>query len=541
MEKTMVSPPAASPSTISPASSSHLGKRHDHSEDAQESSSGGGGGGYNGGPGGPSSAGGRKSSSSGGSRPKRAQVSRACARCKNLRRACNEYRPCKRCVDAGLGDQCLGLPGPVSLAWVSDGSQAFGHVPREAVQRMADLLPARVMDYCVDRFFARLHPTIPILTPEYVAQMKVVAGPSEVGMEAHCLLTAVCALVLLQVEEPESLWIQGLIPEKNALHGRMLFEEALAAHRNFARRSNPTFEQCLLTFFLYACHSALFHHSQAFLFLREATTLFLLLRMNTPEASASPAAAVLADRLFWVLLVSERSHGIRYRRPVTLQITAESPTLGADDPSLSGFWSLAALFSPLDTSFIALLNMEKVATPPSNAALTYIETAVNAALRSTSDLKDTQKANLRVTQLWLRIILWQLRLRFGYLAEESVHSPSMTYHYPLEVAKDLVLSTRDLPVDSIKVHGVGLTEKLFDIASAAVDVLARVPITKPSSPRGGRMGGTGSGPEDDLEYMRRLITRLPGGNSIYDDLLEKHIQQAVPSMAIAGTLARRPT
>ncbi|KAK7441261.1 hypothetical protein Landi51_10182 [Colletotrichum acutatum] len=165
MEKTMVSPPAASPSTISPASSSHLGKRHDHSEDAQESSSGGG---YNGGgPGGDGAPGsGRKSSSSGGSRPKRAQVSRACARCKNLRRACNEYRPCKRCVDAGLGDQCLGLPGPVSLAWVSDGSQAFGHVPREAVQRMADLLPARVMDYCVDRFFARLHPTIPILTPD---------------------------------------------------------------------------------------------------------------------------------------------------------------------------------------------------------------------------------------------------------------------------------------------------------------------------------------------------------------------------------------
>ncbi|KAK6217017.1 C6 finger domain-containing protein [Colletotrichum tabaci] len=521
MQKMMVSPPAASPSSISPASSSHLGKRHDLSEDAHDSGSGSHGYGHNGNP----------SSSSSGSRPKRAQVSRACARCKSLRRACNEYRPCKRCVDAGLGDQCLGLPGPVSLAWVSDGSQAFGHVPHEAVQRMADLLPARVMDYCVDRFFARLNPTIPILTPEYVAHLKVVAGPSEPGMEAHCLLTAVCALVLLQVEEPESLWLQGLIPEKNALHGRMLFEEALAAHRNFARRSNPSFEQCLLTFFLYACHSALFHHSQAFLFLREATTLFLLLRLNT---EASPRG--LADRLFWVLLVSERSHGIRYRRPVTLQITAESPAMD-NDPTLSGFWSLAALFSPLDTSFIALLNQEKVATPPSNAALTYIETAVNSALRSTSDLKDTQKANLRVTQLWLRVILWQLRLRFGYLAEESVHL-SMTYHYPLEVAKDLVLSTRDLPVDSIKVHGVGLTEKLFDIASAAVDVLARVPIT-PSSPH--RTAGSG-GPEEDLNYMRRLITRLPGGNSIYDDLLGKHIQQAVPSMAIGqGTLSHHPT
>ncbi|WDK19719.1 hypothetical protein CGRA01v4_11006 [Colletotrichum graminicola] len=525
MIQMMVSSPVASPSSISPASSSQLGKRHGLSEDAQDSGAGAGyGHGYAHDPG---HSGNPSLSSSSGSRPKRAQVSRACARCKSLRRACNEYRPCKRCVDAGLGDHCLGLPGPVPLAWVSDGSQAFGYVPREAVQRIADLLPVRVMDYCVDRFFDRLNPTTPILTPDYVAHLKVIAGPSEPGIEAHCLLTALCALVLLQVEEPESLWQQGLIPEKNAMHGRMLFEEALAVHRNFARRSNPSFEQCLLTFFLYACHSALFHHSQAFLFLREATTLFLLLRLNTEAAPRR-----LADRLFWVLLVSERSHGIRYRRPVTLQITAESPAMDDDDdddPALSGFWSLAALFSPLDTSFIALLNQEKVATPPSNAALTHVETAVNAALRSTSDLKDTQKANLRVTQLWLRIILWQLRLRFGYLAEESAHA-SMTYHYPLEVAKDLVLSTRDLPVDSIRVHGVGLTEKLFDIASAAVDVLARVPIT-PSSPHGS-VGA--AGPGEDLDYMRRLITRLPGGNSIYDDLLNKHIQQAVPSMAIVG-------
>ncbi|KAK2062046.1 hypothetical protein LY76DRAFT_613965 [Colletotrichum caudatum] len=494
----MVSPPAASPSSISPASSSQLGEQHGLSGDAQASGAGAGYGHD------PVHSGKPSSSSSSGSRPKRAQ----------------------RCVDAGLADHCLGPPGSVALAWVSDASHAFAHVSREAIQRIADLLPAHVMDYCVDRFFARLNPTIPILTPAYVAHLKAVAGPSEPGMEAHCLLAALCALVLLQVEEPESLWQRGLIPEKNALHGRALFEEALAAHHNLTRRSNPSFEQCLLTFFLYACHSALFHHSQAFMFLREATTLFLLLRLNTEAAPRG-----LADRLFWVLLVSERSHGIRYRRPVTLQITAESPAMDDDDPALSGFWSLAALFSPLDTSFVALMNQEKVATPPSDAALAHVEAAVNAALRpSTSGLKDTQKANLRVTQLWLRIILWQLRLRFGYLAEESARA-SMTYRYPLEVARDLVLSTRDLPIDSIRVHGVGLTEKLFDIASAAVDVLARVPIT-PLGPHGG--GGSAGGPGEDLDYMRRLITRLPGGNSIYDDLLDKHIQQAVPGIAIVS-------
>ena len=94
-----------------------------------------------------------------------------------------------------------------------------------------------------------------------------------------------------------------------------------------------------------------------------------------------------------------------------------------------------------------------------------------------------------------------------------------------------MLSTRDLPTSSFKVHGVGLTEKLFDIASALVDVLARIPHT-PSSPRGVEIGSL---PEDDLVYLRALIRKLPGGTTIYDDLLEKHIEQTVPNLA-----ARRP-
>lgn len=164
---------------------------------------------------------------------------------------------------------------------------------------------------------------------------------------------------------------------------------------------------------------------------------------------------------------------------------------------------------------------------PTPEGLNYVEAAVNSALKPGLDLRDTQKANLRVTQLWLRVIIWQLRLRLGYLAEES-YQLSLTYRYPIEVAKDVMLSTRDLPIDSFKVHGVGLTEKLFDIASALIDVLARIPLTS-SSPRGLAMGSL---PEDDLLYLRRLITRLPGGTSIYNDLLEKHIQQAVPSLAV---------
>lgn len=393
-------------------------------------------------------------------------------------------------------------------------------------QRLSEMISGRIVDYCTERFFDRLHPTIPILTPAYVARLRAISLSPESGLEGLCVLVGMCGQVLLQTEEPEELFHQGAIPEKNLAFGRLLLETAISAYQALPRRSPVSIDMCLFTFFLYACEAVLFHHSRAFRFLRETTSLLILFR---PE-DTDDVTRLVANRLFWVLLISERSHAIRYRRPITLQITDQTQSLGSDDPSLSGFWSLAGLFRPIDTSFIALLNHETLAISPTPESLNYVETKVNSALSPGSELFDTQKANLRVTQLWLRVIIWQLRLHLGYLVEES-YQHSLTYRYPIDVARDLMLSTRDLPASSFKVHGVGLTEKLFDIASSLVDVLARIPHT-PTTPRGVEIGSL---PEDDLLYLRNLILKLPGGTTIYDDLLEKHIQQTVPGLA-----SRRP-
>ncbi|KAF5021897.1 hypothetical protein F66182_6045 [Fusarium sp. NRRL 66182] len=445
---------------------------------------------------------------------KRTQVPRACQRCKTLRRGCNEYRPCRRCVDAGFGDQCIGQSGAPSIVLTTRNG------PVDALQQLAELVPGQVIDHCLERFFTRLYPTIPILTREYVLHLRSASSSPEWRLEAYSVLVAMCAQVLLQTEEPENLLSQGIIAENNATYGSIIVDHVVASHQSIPRTVKPTLNQCLLAFFLYACQARLSHHSQTFLYLREATTLFCLLRLDDMD---SPAKA-LAHRLFWVLVVSERSHAIRYRRPITLQITDETPELDMNDPSLSGFWSLAALFRPIDTSFVALLNQERFAITPPLSSLDFVETAVNTALKPELQLHETQKANLRITQLWLRMIVWKLRLRLGHLSENA-HQHSLTYQYPLIVAKDLTLSTRDLSIDSIKIHGIGVTEKLYDIVSAVVDVLARVPVT-PSSPQGLAMG---TSPEEDLFYIRSLITKLPGGTSTYEPLLEKHIQQALPS------------
>ncbi|ORY59753.1 uncharacterized protein BCR38DRAFT_445402 [Pseudomassariella vexata] len=497
-------------------------------------------------------------------RMKRTQVSRACARCRRLQKGCSEVRPCQRCVKTGLAEQCLasgiapplqpparehqqhydaymiGTPGSITSPSLSSldlpiTPQAFTSFARESFQRQIDLLPAAVIDHCTERFFARLRPTIPILTPEYVATLRrSVAEASEASNEAYCVLLGMCTMVLLQVEPPESRPVGSgdrIVAKTNAKYGWILLDEALAAHRHLSRQSNPIFEHVLFNFFLYACHAALFHHSQAFFFLRETTTLCMLLKIEMlPDLTR-----VLAERLFWVLVASERSHAIRYKRPITLQITASSPSFMPSSTSpvnsaletseLAGFWCLAALFQPLDTSFIAILNAETLSCPPSSSALDGIESSVNAALHYSpsppSTLHQTQKANLRVTQLWLRIILWQVRLRLGQLFEAPPGSAasSHTYHYPLVVAKDLAMSTRDLELASMNVHGVGLTEKLFDIACVVINVLARVPV-----------GIMRAAAEEDVRYLRGLIRELPGGKTVYERLLVKHLVAVLPGM-----------
>ncbi|RYO94860.1 hypothetical protein DL766_002759 [Monosporascus sp. MC13-8B] len=618
----------------------------------------------------PSDAGGQR-------RPKRAQVSRACQRCRRLQKACNEYRPCQRCSRAGLAEQCIGGGVPMSVLGATNhtllptiittssaaatagspglDSAASSSSPRQAFTstgstqhtylRRADLLPPHVIEHCSARFFERLFPTIPILVPEYVQSLQsrsigLITTPASTGSrygtgtvkessssdaaeaaasEAYCLLFGLCAMVMLQVEDASGLTFANL-PIKllssapfshnpvtdNRTYGWLLLEEALALHRHLTatRRSStisPSLEHVQLSFFIYACHAALMHHSQAFFFLREATTLCLLLRRE----DMPPDRALLADRLFWVLVVSERSHAIRYRRPTTLQITPSSPSLlslfkssasasgddgrDANDPAIVGFRCLAGLFGPLDTFFIALHGQEEIIgfalLPPE--ALDGVEAGIDAALGGSGDpalsrlvhgLQDTQKANLRVTQAWLRIILWQLRLRLGHLTtdertiavtaavsptahhpyqQNSIHSimnhddevntsagataasvtnlpttstagvgggnSSRTYRYPLAVARDLALSTRGLPLAAIAVHGAGLTEKLFDVACAVVNVLARVPVVDVN---------TSAAAKADFAYLRDLIARLPGGTAVYAGLLEKHVRTTMPGVGV---------
>ncbi|OAQ59699.1 Zn(2)-C6 fungal-type DNA-binding domain-containing protein [Pochonia chlamydosporia 170] len=445
---------------------------------------------------------------------KRFQVPRACERCKSLRRGCEERRPCSRCIRAGVANDCTASSYPS----ITPSSPSGYGAPAEWAQ-VVEVAGSPVVTECSQLFFEHCYPTIPIVTPEYISRLQMDVAADQRSVEAAVLLVAFCAYVLLHVDEAASR-PESAIPRDHKQYGTSLLDSASAVYRIYCWNLTPSLDACLLSFFLYAGQTRLSRHSQTFLFLRQTTGLWALVKDRQP---ASIDGKELFNRLFWVLLASERSHAIRYGRSITLHITPDTPDLDVLKEALPGLWSLAALFRPIDSAFMAIMNREAVFSPPSPEILDVTERAINAAIPPRFPFQDMQKANLRITKLWLRIVIWQLRLRLGYLTE-AARQRNLTYQYPLDVARELVLSTRDLPIHAIKVHGVGLTEKLFDIASAVVDVMAGIP----QAPRQRHTEVEGP-PEDDLGYVRGLMVQLPGGQDVYDGLLERHLEQALHS------------
>lgn len=89
------------------------------------------------------------------------------------------------------------------------------------------------------------------------------------------------------------------------------------------------------------------------------------------------------------------------------------------------------------------------------ASLVNIEDCIQQAVPPNLDISDFQLADLRISQQWLRTMVWQLSITLGFLSSHSEHQ-CMTFQYPLQIARDLVFSTWKLPLQSMEAHGVGL-------------------------------------------------------------------------------------
>ncbi|OQE19377.1 hypothetical protein PENFLA_c019G02929 [Penicillium flavigenum] len=419
-----------------------------------------------------------------------------------------------------LGDN---IPTPQSLR--VSGRCQFSKTP--------GLLSRELVDACSGYFFLRMRGTVPVLQPGSFQKQVDLADTS---LHAYCLVTAFCAFVVTQTGfavEHSSLGLsQGFCTEE---FRSSLIEEATEARKHIDPFTDPVRQSIIISFLLYGCHIGLGNQRHAYYFLRESTTLYTASALESQASSAQMDGddPSLAGKLFWLLVVSERAHAIRRHRPITLQVTPESPQLEdgplptqlEDGPlanaSAIGFRCLVNLYRPFDEGFLGQWNGTNATC--SIESLVHLEELIQSAVPADLDLPDILMADLRVSQQWLRIMIWQLSTTAGFLSTKPTHE-CMDFRYPLLIAQDLCFATWKLSRQSMETHGIGLIEKIFEVACTLIDVMACL------SAAGLRSSGFKLGPQDYLKHFFTLIHDLPGGRRRFLPLLLTKIGQTLPSM-----------
>ncbi|KAE8385403.1 hypothetical protein BDV23DRAFT_176272 [Aspergillus alliaceus] len=462
----------------------------------------------------------------------RETLPQACDACRRRKIKCTSHRPCSPCRSMGLECRSSGArrkkgrqgrsanilyelrtneseeaQSPSNAPSLeSPSSTSLGDV------KLPSLLNAALVHSCAAYFYSRMLGTVPILHPDaFQAQV----DRMDECPHAHCLVVAFCAFVLTQTGYLSC--HQNIAPET----GRALLDEAMAARRHLDPFTAPIRLGITIAFLLYGCHIGCGNQRQAYYFLRETTTFYTA---DVLDQSADEDHPSFSGKLFWLLLISERAHAIRRRRPITLQITPTSPTLDtilSPDPFTLGFRHLVDLYRPFDSTFLS----HWTGTLPicTKETLINLSTHLQNSVPPDLALPDILLADLRVSQQWLRTMIWQLATSAGFLSSAPSH-PSLDFRYPLQIARDLSLATWKLSRSSMETHGIGLIEKIFEVACTLTDVMGCL------SAAGLRSSGFEMGPRDYLKHLCGLVHGLHGGRGRFWTLLLGKVGNTLPGM-----------
>ncbi|KAF2645885.1 hypothetical protein P280DRAFT_495615 [Massarina eburnea CBS 473.64] len=329
-------------------------------------------------------------------------------------------------------------------------------------------------------------------------------------MEAYGLATAICAAAINQFQidaEPGSP-VEGHFRVSSAL-----FEsEAQEARKKSDHMENITIWSLLSSFFLHVYSADTGRMAASTVFLGEAITKAHIIGLHKPVFYLSMDMEQRQHhlRIYWLLFITERAHSIQHDVPTMLIRAPELPQLenlnnGSVTPA---FIHLCRLFNILDVT---------ITSDPS--------TARNALRRAQQQLSDDesflsldnelQRADISMTQQWMRIFLWQHALNVTNLRSTNVDN-EFSFGFPNTVAKSTLSFLSTLPRESLEAHGPGMESKLFDIANSLADVMICVPSFNQES-------GFGVGPRDLIHSLSTLLSSFRGGNPAVMNILQEKL------------------
>ncbi|TPX07349.1 uncharacterized protein E0L32_002181 [Thyridium curvatum] len=388
-------------------------------------------------------------------------------------------------------------------------------------------LTTEVVSLCLDAFFEHKSPITPILDQK---QMKDALLSYTTTPELYSLLAACCSVMVLSpgllgqtsphLSQPfhtlSTPLPSPILSPTGASNSpvampppRLLISEVIRARSFSGYIEKPSLNSVQTSFFLFSAYFCLGEDNSAWFYLREAITLLQLLRFHEESTYAvlyatNPLTATYARRTFWVLFVTERAYALQRNRVLTLQASIDLPSAKSDRDALilMGFVNLISLFRDFDDEFVNLWN-QPFGTSPSEKPLVKLQNRLAYALPTVSGCTKGQLADLLVSREWLKTIVWQLCVSRAMLSSSSSEE-SMSFRYPVAIARDIVLVSRLLPPEAFAANGMGILEKITDIGCSLSDVLSLEPgFAGPSTLE--------IGPRDSLAELVRIVSSFGSG------------------------------
>jgi hypothetical protein len=243
-----------------------------------------------------------------------------------------------------------------------------------------------------------------------------------------------------------------------------------------------------------------------------------LLRLHeetTYSTSNDPSYVKYSRRTFWLLFITEQAYALQRHRPLTLRRSINFPVVDDDAEAtiIRGFLDSIELFRNFGDAFMSLWNSvdanSKTAVSPQ--PLIKLQEFLKRAIPDVMQRTEIRQADLLVTRQWLKTIVWQLCLNKGMLSSDAI-TDSMSFHYPVDIARDVILVSRFLPLKAFQANGIGILEKIFDIGCSLADVLLVHPHILHTST-------IEIGPKDYLMDLVRILDMDIRGHSKYLQLL----------------------
>ncbi|RFU29077.1 hypothetical protein B7463_g7253, partial [Scytalidium lignicola] len=347
-------------------------------------------------------------------------------------------------------------------SWSSASSEAPSHtvaVPR----RFSYEHPATILSNLpyltrhIDLFFGKLYPIWPIFHETTFRES--LRDPDKLDLHQVCLALSLCALTVLHV--PSS---TAPNPEPRKLVAQRFIDQCRQIRSTYDYIESANLSTIHTSLFLSCAEIEYQRERSSWFLLREAILLAQELGYyNTIPANLSQPEVLSIQRTLYQISLTERGLTILRNKPVTVIMFDAPPTERFDDEDpaiLYGIQSLNRLFNLLDEDFLDTW-VHNVQGPLSPLAA-EVTSKILAAQQALSNLRfdvtgltDVQKADILITQQWLRLVFWQSAMRQGLLSSVN-KEPALTYTFPCMVAKALCEVLESISIFAIFIHGMAI-------------------------------------------------------------------------------------